>query len=234
MHKKHFSHPAFTLIEQFCPKSTTLRPQGRTSYGEAALHIFRRKMLHTAEPCFIRSAFTLIELLVVIAIIAILAAMLLPALNTARDKAQNIKCMGIHKDMGMADQMYTADNDGILMPGTLPEITPAGGGKQRQVSEQHQFSGRSCGDGGLLFLLRADRFRYQEQLPFVSAALRPQKRAFPPPVKLRRRLEWAQGLPADHSAADVRSLFAGIRLHSGSRGKISPCSCNGFGFIRCP
>ena len=43
------------------------------SCPNGALHIFRRKMLHTAEPCFIRSAFTLIELLVVIAIIAILS-----------------------------------------------------------------------------------------------------------------------------------------------------------------
>lgn len=56
-----------------------------------------------------KTVFTLIELLVVIAIIAILAAMLLPALNSARGKARAIKCMGDQKSMGMAFMVYAGD-----------------------------------------------------------------------------------------------------------------------------
>ena len=70
------------------------------------------------QSCHPFRQFTLIELLVVIAIIAILAAMLLPALQRAKESAHKVTCMNNQKQLMTSIIMYTDDNEGFLIPGS--------------------------------------------------------------------------------------------------------------------
>ena len=73
-----------------------------------------------------RCAFTLIELLVVVAIIAVLAAMLLPALQRAKEAGRRAKCMSNLKQIGMATELYLDDHGGAFpeYPSTTARIAP--------------------------------------------------------------------------------------------------------------
>ena len=75
-----------------------------------------------------KTGFTLIELLVVVAIIAVLAAMLLPALRTARDSAYAAQCMNNLKQIGTACLLYADDFNGTVVPPSYNYWTHSGVG----------------------------------------------------------------------------------------------------------
>ena len=99
---------------------------------EADFSLFMRYVLHVHN----KSAFTLVELLVTIAVIAILAALILPAFNSARESANSAICISNLRSLGVATVSYINDHNGTIPPAydsdarTLSIWSRAAGGDQ--------------------------------------------------------------------------------------------------------
>src|SRR5258706_403750 len=108
--------------------------------------------------------FTLIELLVVIAIIAILAAMLLPALSKAKEKAREINCLSNLKQLQIGFAMYVGENNDMLPPnyGAVDSIPESSSGTNSWVlGEVRWFSLDTDIDQGVLYTYVAGRGVYK-------------------------------------------------------------------------
>ena len=106
--------------------------------------------------------FTLIELLVVIAIIAILAAMLLPALSAARERARSANCIAKLKQIGLAIHMYADTNQGCVPVGFREDKNHDCASYGCVLMQQHKFASNMATKNPVLQLLTSGCFPIEE------------------------------------------------------------------------
>ncbi len=116
-----------------------------------------------------RHAFTLIELLVVISIIALLIALMLPALKSARDAAQKAGCLSNNRQIGIALNIFPTEQDGYLPRGrfdTNPDKAREGTRWSTRLSVRYNLGGTFAGNGlsnttGTMIICPADDISQQ-------------------------------------------------------------------------
>ncbi len=113
----------FETVFAVCPRIWSRGMKSMAIIGDVEWRHTKRSAISCAS---IRTFFTLIELLVVVAIISILAALLLPSLQKAKETAHSVACKSNMKQIGLLNQNYAIDFNGFFMP---VQGGPSGGSK---------------------------------------------------------------------------------------------------------